>query len=275
MEKVKVMSCGTRTSNKKGFTFSKSTYPDYYLFLFFHTGFISHTKDGKKTGEAYSYILHSPHSRIYHTNTPGSKAGFTNDWLYLKGSYVDELVKRMNVPTDTIVPTYYTNTITDIIQHLQRELLSDYPHKDEYIKSLVTNLFIELARNNDGARDYGSHDKDVFNTIERIKTTMLENYKDKWTLASLSKLSGFSQSYFLSLYKKFYKKSPIDDLIDHRVLQARFMLESNMISISEIAVECGFNTPYYFSRMFRQRTGVSPTEYQASFDNSKLQKESR
>jgi len=163
LNEVEIMSCGTKYRHKKDFTFTQSTYPDYYLFLFFHTKFISHTRDGNRIGEAYSYILHPPHSKIYHTNTTDAKTGFTNDWIYLKGSYVDELVKKMNILTDVIVPTYDTSTITEIIQHIQQELPNDYLYKGEYIKSLVTNLFIELARNDD--RQYITRDKDAYNTV--------------------------------------------------------------------------------------------------------------
>lgn len=260
MKDVKIMSCGTKYKHKKGFTFSQSTYPDYYLFLFFQTKFISYTKDGNKIGEAYSYILHPPHSKIYHTNVPDAQTGFTNDWIYMKGDYIDELVSKMNIITNAIVPTYDTSTISEIIHQIQQELPNNYLYKDEYIHSLVTALFIELARNDE--KQYISQDKDSYNTISKVKKTMMQNYKNKWSLQSLSKLSGFSQSHFLMLYKKFYRKSPIDDLIDFRIIQAKFMLESNMLNINEIAIECGFNTPYYFSRIFKQRTGMSPSEYQ-------------
>ena len=262
LNNLKIISCGTKYRHKKGFTFSKSTYPDYYLFLFFRTDFISWTKDGNRIGEAYSYILHPPHSKVFHTNTPEAKTGFTNDWVYLKGSYVDELVKKMNILTNVIVPTYDTNKIPDIIQQIGRELPTDYIYKDEYMCSLVTELFIELARNDE--KQYVIHDKNAYNAINKARDTMMDNYKNKWTLKSLAKLSGFSQSYFLSLYKSFYKKSPVDDLIDHRIVQAKLMLESNMMNINEIATECGFSTLYYFSRIFRQRTGLSPTEYKKS-----------
>ena len=92
---------------------------------------------------------------------------------------------------------------------------------------------------------------------------MLENYKSKYTLSALAKLSGFSVSYFLSLYKKIYGVSPIDELIDYRILQSKAMLESNIISISEIAERCGFSGLYYFSRIFKRKVGMTPTQYRA------------
>ena len=38
------------------------------------------------------------------------------------------------------------------------------------------------------------------------------------------------------------------------------------MSISEIAFQCGFEDPYYFSRLFKQLEGISPMQY---YNNSK------
>lgn len=268
MKDLKVISCGTQYKHKKDFTFSQSTYPSCFLFLFFQTKFISYTKDGLRMGEPYSYILHPPYSKVYHTNVPESAVGFTNDWLYLKGSYIEKIVSDMNILTDIIVPAYSSNIITQIIQQIQREVSNDYIYKNEYIESLITNLFIELARNDN--RKCISQSKNSYNIIIEARKTMMENYSDKWTLKSLSRLSGLSPSYFLSLYKRIYNKSPIDDIIDYRVLQSKFMLESGMMNVNEISTECGFSTPYYFSRIFKKKNGMSPTEYQSAFIQNTL-----
>ena len=266
MEDLLVLTCGINYRHIKGFTFldDDRAFKDCYIFAFFKTDFISMTKNGICNGNAYSYILHSPYSKVYHTNTPDSKTGFTNDWMYLRGTYVDELIKRMNIATDTIIPMQYNNdSITKIIYKLQSELPEDLPFKNERIKTLTTDLFIELARNNWKSNMPVSENE--FAAINKVRKIIQKDFKNKWTLSSMSKLSQYSSSYFLYLYKKCYGKSPVDDLIDYRITQAKFMLESNTMTISEIADECGFSTLYYFSRIFKQKTHLSPTEYRQSF----------
>lgn len=263
MQNVEVISCGTKCKHKKGFKYSQSSSKDCYLLLVFETSFISYTKDGIREGEAYSYILHPPQCKIFHTDTPDSKTGFTNDWMYLKGEYVDFLTEKFQIQTNVIIPTFGTKKISDIISQIQKELLGNDSFKEDYIKSLVTTLFIELARSDQIV--LLNQDKDAYSNINGVKKTMLKNFKNRWTLSELAALSSFSQSHFLTLYKQLYGKSPIDDLIDHRIDQAKIMLEGNMMNINEIATECGFNTPYYFSRTFKKRTGLSPSQYQAEF----------
>ena len=46
-----------------------------------------------------------------------------------------------------------------------------------------------------------------------------------------------------------------------RVDQSKLLLRDTSLSVSEIAGKCGFENVYYFSRMFKKRQGVSPSEY--------------
>ena len=266
MEDLVVLTCGTNYRHPKGFTFldDDRAFKDCYIFSFFKTPFISMTRNGACKGNAYSYILHSPYSKVYHATPPDAKTGFTNDWMYLKGAYVDELIQRMNIITDAIVPMQYNkDSITKINYKLQSELPEDLPFKNDRIKTLITDLFIELARNN--WKSNMPINENEFAAINKVRKIIQKDFKNKWTLNSMSKLSQYSTSYFLFLYKKCYGKSPVDDLIDYRITQAKFMLESNTMTISEIADECGFGTLYYFSRVFKDRVGLSPSEYKKNF----------
>lgn len=265
MRDIKVISCGTNYTHEKDFSFSKADLllKDCYVFVFFKTDFLSNTKHGMRTGKAFSYILHTPYADIYHTNMPNAKIGFVNDWMYLKGSYIEHLVKKMDILTDIIVPVFNTTSITQIIEQIQTEISEEKVFKELRIEGLVTNLFIELARN-DSTIIFSAQNEDL-EKIKNIKSLIHEDFNNKWTLKSMAELSGYSVSHFISLYKKFFNKSPVDDLIDCRLTHAKFMIESNTMSFSKIAQECGFGTLYYFSRIFKERVGLSPTEYKKKF----------
>jgi len=77
----------------------------------------------------------------------------------------------------------------------------------------------------------------------------------------MAKLSGYSPSRFLALYREFYGASPVNDLIQYRIEQAkRLMLYGNM-RLNDIAEAVGFSSIYYFSKCFKKTVGVSPTVY--------------
>ena len=265
MEKLEVLGCGANYKHEKDFYYLErgESFRDCYLFLFFKTPFLSDTQDGIKRGDAYSYILYKPKSPAYHSSLPESPTGFINDWMYLKGEYVDVLVEEMHISTDIIVPLYNKNKISAIINEIEIEKRDPLPFKERRIKSLVSELFVEVARSDYRTQGYTNNRE--FNIISDAKSIVIKDYKNDWSLDKMAKLTGFSVSQFVFQYKKYYKESPINDLINYRLSKAQFMLESGNDSISKIAMDCGFSTPYYFSRIFKKRLGVSPKEYRKKY----------
>lgn len=72
-----------------------------------------------------------------------------------------------------------------------------------------------------------------------------------------------SQHYFGDLVKKETGRTPKDHINDQVVEKAKDLLLSTRYSVSEIAYELGFNYPHYFTRLFKAKTGVSPTDYRS------------
>ncbi|HEX5941377.1 MAG TPA: helix-turn-helix transcriptional regulator, partial [Anaerolineales bacterium] len=50
----------------------------------------------------------------------------------------------------------------------------------------------------------------------------------------------------------------------YRVDQAKALLERGELNLTEIALETGFSSSAYFSRVFRQEVGITPRDYQRS-----------
>ena len=74
--------------------------------------------------------------------------------------------------------------------------------------------------------------------------------------------SGYSRSHFHKLFREPTGLSPVGYLHDKRIDRAKDLLrQSQKLSIAEVAHRCGYTDVYYFSRMFRKLTGVSPTEF--------------
>ena len=101
----------------------------------------------------------------------------------------------------------------------------------------------------------------AFNVIDSARRFMLENYSEKITIEMLSKRANFSTSRFCVLYNEFFNSTPIDDLLNIRMENAKTMLRFGDYTISEIADMCGFSSVHYFSRKFKERIGKSPTDY--------------
>lgn len=82
-------------------------------------------------------------------------------------------------------------------------------------------------------------------------------------LASLAKLIGMSQYHFSRLFKHSLHISPYQYLLQQRVERAKGLLKQTDRLITEIALDCGFNSHSHLSKQFRQLTGMTPRAYRA------------
>jgi transcriptional regulator GlxA family with amidase domain len=97
--------------------------------------------------------------------------------------------------------------------------------------------------------------------VEAVHMQMVQNITKDWTLQDLADMSGYSSSRFSALYSERYGISPIEQLIALRIQAAKDLLKYSNMTITDIAEETGFSSIHYFSRKFKQATGMSPTEY--------------
>ena len=74
-----------------------------------------------------------------------------------------------------------------------------------------------------------------------------------------------SETTFNRHFKKETGITPIEYLLDVRIRKSKDMLRRNELSITEIAILCGFSSVAYFSSCFTNRVNVSPQEYRNSF----------
>lgn len=94
--------------------------------------------------------------------------------------------------------------------------------------------------------------------VDHINTCYFETDITNDTLAERC---GISTVYFRKSFEAVYGISPIKYLNDLRMRKARALLESDYASIGQVAESVGYSSIYHFSKMFRQYTGLSPTEY--------------
>lgn len=100
-------------------------------------------------------------------------------------------------------------------------------------------------------------DSRIDSLVDYLTTHANENFD----CAMLSKMIHMSESSLRRLFKRYTGKTPTEFLHELRMTTAARQLLVSDDRISTIAYALGFETPNYFSRMFRQTFGVSPKEY--------------
>lgn len=96
--------------------------------------------------------------------------------------------------------------------------------------------------------------------LQNVHNTMMTSLAIPWTVEKLAKSANMSVSTFQRQYLKVYGKTPIADLWDRRFKKAKMLLETGY-SIPWILNSCCFKSHQHFSKFFKDRAGVSPSEY--------------
>ena len=100
-------------------------------------------------------------------------------------------------------------------------------------------------------------DKRILNAEEYISA----HFRDADCLDAAAKNCGLSRRRFNDLFKNCFDITPNRYIINLKIDYAKGLLKSGYISVSQAAALCGFSDIYYFSKVFKTETGVSPREY--------------
>lgn len=89
-----------------------------------------------------------------------------------------------------------------------------------------------------------------------------KNYRNpELTNEELAAQCNISEVYFRRLFTKHYNMTPKQFIIDMRINKAKQLLAEGILKINNIAGCCGFSNQYHFCRSFKEKTGLTPTEY--------------
>lgn len=100
--------------------------------------------------------------------------------------------------------------------------------------------------------------------IARIRSEIAHHCTDpNWDLQHALQTSGYAVDYIRVQFKQVTGMTPTEFLHKTRIEQARFLLTiyRNSVSITQIAMQCGYTDYVHFSRKFKQMVGHTPTDY--------------
>ena len=105
------------------------------------------------------------------------------------------------------------------------------------------------------------------NTIRMIENTYCD---PSVTNAQLADACQVSEVYLRKLFSKYFQISPKQYIIDLRLQKAKQLLREGVLSVADISESCGFSNPYHFCRIFKEHTGVTPSNYRKENIISKI-----
>lgn len=173
------------------------------------------------------------------------------------------------------------------------EALHLSPKEEKQIESIVENIEIEYENNQDEfskeiiisqlstllkyanrfyERQFLNRKELSSNLLERFNLKLSEyielgQLKEKGipSIEQIANEISVSQRYLSDTLKKETGKTTTEHLHLRLIDEAKDILLKPNKSISEVAYELGFEYPQYFSRLFKKKEGISPTEYKEKY----------
>ena len=102
-----------------------------------------------------------------------------------------------------------------------------------------------------------------FQQIIQTANYIEENYDKKISVPELAQMAYLSVRQYTRIFTQVIGLPPIEYLIDCRLNNACFLIKNSSKTITEIAETCGFTDKSAFSRMFRKKLKISPSEYRS------------
>lgn len=129
--------------------------------------------------------------------------------------------------------------------------------------ALLYSIFAELEK-----KSYFSTQKfsKIKPAVDMIHSSFLQETP---SMGELSALCGISESYLKQLFGEKYGISPKKYTIQLKINHACELLRMDRYSVTQVAELCNFSDVYFFSRQFKEYTGITPTQFIKKYKSSK------
>ena len=172
---------------------------------------------------------------------------------------LDAMIKDLNFSSTVIRPanplfSADMDAILDLSRHRPQEY--EFELLSHYLAQLRQILRIYAHTSPDETVERNTD----LDALREMMAFIGENYKDEVTLDMIARAGKVSRSKCTRLFRTYIQKSPIHHLQSYRLERSVYLLKHTTLSISEIALQCGFNQQSYFNRLFLRTFGVTPKE---------------
>jgi len=192
----------------------------------------------------------------WHRYRPDIKSGWTVSWIGLKGDHALRLMNSFFSPEHPVFAVKDSVRILGGYQEIEKLVNRDPERFAGRIAALVTGLIDEIRI---AAKTWRATAREEL--LNRAKLTLLARSQEEVDLVAMAKDLGLSYSSFRRAFRASTGQPPRQYLLAIRINRAKVLLQEGGRKIGAIAAEVGFSSVHYFSRYFREATGMTPLEY--------------
>lgn len=199
--------------------------------------------------------------KVWHRYHPDPEYGWQEYWLGFQGEVMQTWLKKKCIPAQDI---FYDVGHNSHLITLFLKILKYAQENPPGLQQIITGIAMEILGLVLGTgKDSPPHTLEQ--KIEWAKILMAENLEKPLYVPELAAELAMSYSLFRKSFKNITGISPGQFHLQKRLEKARELLSTTLLPVEEIAALLGFESIYYFSRIFRAKAGYSPTAYRKKF----------
>lgn len=211
-----------------------------------------------------SVDVHSGNAMVFSRGCPqiyGSAGGiFENHWVHFECNEADIFFERIGFRFNCPLMISEMSGAEKVLKLLYREFLSPGVNTEE-CADLLLRLLIAKIGSSEASQSKSVHSE----ALRSLRAEIYRTPGGQFSVAVLAEKLLLSPSYFQTLYKAEFGISCYDDVLRAKMLSAEYYLKNTMLTVKEISELCGYANSVHFIRQFKQRSGMTATEYRESF----------
>ena len=193
----------------------------------------------------------------WHRFRPDPATGWDENFVGFDGDYARHLMHAFFTPGEPILRGAATEETVALIRKIAHHVGDTSPETAPLVFAdmitLITRLVLFTRVN--ASSECRSARLKITAAREQIIARAFQRIDFRRLAASL----GMSYTVFRRLFQKETGHAPLAYQLETRINRARVLLQQTDLSVTEIAHQTGFSNVFYFSKMFSNRTGQTPT----------------
>lgn len=180
-------------------------------------------------------------------------------WVGFGGLDASELIKQTDLTREK--PVLHVEE-GDIPRALMLDIYESRGARPFEVARMTGKLYAFLAWLMESARIETKRRRQAgVEHVQRACEFIANNYQNPITIQDIAHNVGVCRSLLNRAFQEHMEVSPVQYLTKYRMAQACLLLKRTDMSIKAVAYSVGFEDPLYFSRRFREVTGISPRAY--------------
>ncbi len=193
-----------------------------------------------------------------HRYKPNIKTGWKEHYIGFNGEIAKKLISNNFFETHRpVLKIGHQDKILESFYKIIEEAKSERSGYQQVCSGLLIFILGSIISN---TKNKDFEGKVIEDKIQKARLMMRENFSSGINSIDIAAELNISYSYFRQVFKKYTGISPAQYILLLKIQKARDLLTISKMSIKEIAYECGFPSIYYFSRLFKQKHGVTPSQ---------------